>query len=169
MSNVFSALNESYPAIPSSVPIARRALSAFAAAAGASEEQVEDVRLAASEALTNAVVHAYRDDSGMISVTAAVVEDELWMLISDDGCGLGARADRPGLGLGLALIAQITDDLMIVPRSSGGTEVRMRFNLASPQPVAEDHERASDGQLQGSDGRVRGSFASAARPASSRF
>ena len=39
------------------------------------------------------------------------------------------RADRPGLGLGLGLIAQLTSDLSIAPGPGGGTEVRMSFNL----------------------------------------
>src|SRR6202043_2175521 len=98
--------------------------------AGATASQVDAVRLAASEALTNAVVHAYRDEPGGIHVNAAVVASELWILISDDGCGLQPRGDRPGLGLGLGLISQVSDDFAIVSRASGGTEVRIRFNLA---------------------------------------
>ena len=48
------------------MPLARSALREFALAAGASEQQVDDVRLAGSEAVTNAVVHAYRDQPGDI-------------------------------------------------------------------------------------------------------
>ena len=122
-------LSETYPARAEAISEARQALSDFAAAAGADEGQVEAVRLASSEALTNAVVHAYRDQTGTIRVTAAEISGELWVLIADDGCGLEPRADRPGLGLGLGLIARLSDHLAIVPRASGGTEVRMRFKL----------------------------------------
>jgi serine/threonine-protein kinase RsbW len=123
-------LTITYPAEPDSVPRARRTLSDFAATAGANRTQVDAVRLAASEAVTNAVLHAYRDEPGSVHITAAVVCDELWILISDDGCGLESGPDRPGLGLGLALIAQVSDELAVVPRASGGIEVRMRFGLA---------------------------------------
>jgi serine/threonine-protein kinase RsbW len=123
-------LNESYPAVAASVPAARRALTGFAAGAGASAEQLEAIRLAASEALSNVVVHAYRG-AGLIHVTAAAASGELWLLIGDDGCGLVPGSDRPGLGVGLALIAQASDGLAIVNRSSGGTEVRMRFDLGA--------------------------------------
>jgi stage II sporulation protein AB (anti-sigma F factor) len=157
-----TTLNESYPALASTVPVARRALTEFAADAGVSPARLEEIRLATSEALTNAVVHAYREEPGTIYVTAAVVADELWMLISDDGCGLRARANRPGLGLGLALIAQASDDFMIVPRAAGGTEVRMRFDL---RPAG---DRGCAG-ARGLRRQLRGSFASADRPASSRF
>jgi histidine kinase-like protein len=67
------ALNQSYPAVPETVPLLRRALTDVAAAAGAGGERLEEIRLAVTEALTNAVVHAYRDhDGGQIHLTAAV-------------------------------------------------------------------------------------------------
>jgi anti-sigma regulatory factor (Ser/Thr protein kinase) len=154
MKNVVQSLSHTYPAVSASVPSARAALSAFAARAGAAPEQVGAVRLASSEALTNSVLHAYRDSPGLIHVTAAVVADELWVLIADDGEGLEPRADRPGLGLGLGLIAQLTDDFAVGRRSCGGTEVSMRFDLVG-------------GQVPDSHGR--GSSASAIRPASPRF
>jgi serine/threonine-protein kinase RsbW len=114
---------------PEAVTTARHALSDFAAAAGADRAKLDAVRLAASEALTNAVVHAYADEPGQVHVTAAVVSSELWILVADEGQGLEPRSDRPGLGLGLGLISQVTNELAIVPRASGGTEVRMRFDL----------------------------------------
>jgi serine/threonine-protein kinase RsbW len=117
------------PAEPEAVTTARHALSDFAESAGADRSKLEAVRLAASEALTNAVVHAYADKPGQVHVTAAVVFSELWVLVADEGQGLEPRTNRPGLGLGLGLISQVTDELVIVPRASGGTEVRMRFDL----------------------------------------
>jgi serine/threonine-protein kinase RsbW len=155
MKSVAPCLSKTYPAIATSIPAARNALRAFAAGAGAQQVQIDAIRLASSEALTNAVVHAYRDEPGVIHVTAAVVSGELWVLIADDGCGLQPRADRPGLGLGLGLIAQVSDDFAIVPRATGGTEVRMRFSLAGAETTPGT--------------QVRGSDTSAARPASSRF
>ena len=151
-----NTLTVTYPANPASVAIARRALTAFAAAAAADHRQVEAVRLAASEAITNAVLHAYRDDEGEVHVTAALVCNELWVLIGDDGGGLHARADRPGLGLGLALIAQVSDEMAVVPRAGGGTEVRMRFALvhagdtpASPAAGAQGTTTESHGANAG--------------------
>jgi anti-sigma regulatory factor (Ser/Thr protein kinase) len=156
MSVVGCNLNKSYPARADSVPAVRRALCELATAAGATAEQVESIRLAASEAVTNAVVHAYRDRAGEIHVTAAAVLDEFWILIGDDGCGMRVRSDSPGLGLGLMLISQECDDFTVLARSSGGTEVRMRFDL-----VGVDERRPG--------AQARGSEAAASRPASSRF
>ena len=51
------------------------------------------------------------------------------MLIADSGCGLHAGRESDGLGLGLALIAEMSDGFAVVERSSGGTELRMCFDL----------------------------------------
>jgi anti-sigma regulatory factor (Ser/Thr protein kinase) len=136
MQSVEKSLSQTYPAEPPSVGKARAVVSDFAAAAGATSRQVQDVRLATSEAVTNSVLHAYRGQPGSIYVTAISASDELWILIADDGCGLEPRSDRPGLGLGLGLISQVTDDLAIAPRATGGTEVRMSFKLVGAKPGA---------------------------------
>ncbi|HUA46407.1 MAG TPA: ATP-binding protein [Solirubrobacteraceae bacterium] len=141
------ALNKSYLAVPESVPMARRALAAVAAAAGATGDRLEEIRLAVSEALTNAVVHAYRGgDAGRFHVTAAVTSGELWVLIGDDGRGMHAWNDSDGLGIGLSLISGLTDDFAIVTRASGGTEVQMRFDLKTAglrSPVISHEGRAA--------------------------
>jgi anti-sigma regulatory factor (Ser/Thr protein kinase) len=123
-------MSESYPATPSSVPWARKVVAAFAAEAGIGGPRLEDVRLAISEAITNAVAYAYDGAPGEIHVLAAAVSGELWIVIADDGEGMRARrGDTRGLGLGLGLMARLSDALTILTRSSGGVEVRMRFDL----------------------------------------
>jgi len=121
-----------YPAIPGSLPIARRKVTALARAAGADSAVVDEIRLAVSEAVTNVIMHAYRDGgAGSIQLIAAAAGGELWVLVADDGGGLRPRWDSPGLGLGLTLIAHASDELTIAGRSSGGTELQMRFRLSS--------------------------------------
>lgn len=151
-----NTLTVSYPANPEAVATGRRALTTFATEAGADQEQVEAVRLAVSEAITNAVLHAYGSTPGDVHVTAALVCDELWVLVGDDGGGMEARPDRPGLGLGLALISQVSDDMSVVPRAGGGTEVRMRFALVSAARRQSSPSASSGGiatELRGSAGR----------------
>jgi serine/threonine-protein kinase RsbW/stage II sporulation protein AB (anti-sigma F factor) len=130
--------SESYAAAPEAVGKARNALTAFAREAGADEEQLEAIRLAASEAVTNAVVHAYRNrEAGSVQVSASYVENELWLLVADAGTGLQPNAESPGLGLGLALVAQLADEFQILSRGSGGTELRLRFKLAGARRRAD--------------------------------
>jgi serine/threonine-protein kinase RsbW len=148
-------LSDSYAAVADSVPVARRAVTTFAAAVGLRDDKLEAVRLAASEALTNAVLHAYRGGSGRIHVTAAVASGELWVLIADDGRGLQAGGRSGGRGLGMALMAIAADNFTIARRSTGGVEVRLAFKLDTDALEPQD--------------QLRGSVASASRPASSRF
>jgi anti-sigma regulatory factor (Ser/Thr protein kinase) len=124
-------LKRSYPALGSSVGEARAAITAYAQEMGARGEQLEAIRLAASEALSNAVRFAYPARDGHVHVNAWVAAGELWVLITDNGCGMHAGAESDGLGLGLALISKVCDGFSIVERSSGGTEVRLRFDLSS--------------------------------------
>jgi anti-sigma regulatory factor (Ser/Thr protein kinase) len=132
------ALSESYAAVPASVPLARRAVTRFARSAGASEEQVAAVSLASSEALTNVVQHAYDGAEGSVYVASAVAGDELWVLVSDDGVGLRAGRSNRGLGVGLALIACLADTFSVLKRSSGGTELQMRFGLQARKTSESD-------------------------------
>lgn len=152
MQSALRNLNETYEASPGSVAEGRGELASFAARVGATPSQVDAVRLAASEAMTNSVLHAYRGSPGLIYVNAAAASGELWILIADDGCGLEPRADRPGLGLGLGLISQLSDDFAVVSRATGGTEVRIRFNLMA----ADDHAEALSARDRRGNGHTRG-------------
>jgi anti-sigma regulatory factor (Ser/Thr protein kinase) len=129
LASAVANVSESYRAEPESIPRARMALTRFAAEAGASEEQQAQVRLVVSEAVTNAVQHAYEACPGEIHVTGVVVSGELWILVADDGRGLRAGHDSSGLGLGLVWMAQFSDGMTLLARSSGGLEVRLRFDL----------------------------------------
>lgn len=136
-------LQHTYPARAASVPTARDALARFAARAGASRAQIEAIRLAASEALTNVVLHAYPDGLGSVDISAAVARDELCLVIADDGCGIRPHAGRGGLGLGLVLIASLCDELQIVRRSSQGTALCLWFKLKSGTRPLAGHARGS--------------------------
>jgi anti-sigma regulatory factor (Ser/Thr protein kinase) len=130
---VDNTLSEVYPATAESVVDARNLAAEFAAEAGAPSDTVESIRLAVSEAVTNVVLHAYAPDSGSepkhVQITLAVTGNEMWILVADDGRGHQAAPISPGLGWGLALIADACDDFLITERSGGGTELQMRFGL----------------------------------------
>jgi anti-sigma regulatory factor (Ser/Thr protein kinase) len=124
-------LSESRRATPDAVPWARQLMVDFAAAAGMCGERLEDVRLLVSEAVTNVVLYAYAaSHPGEIHLIAAVVSGELWIVIADDGRGMRRTSDtKGGLGLGLALMAQLSDGFTLASRSSGGVEARIQFQL----------------------------------------
>lgn len=132
-----NSLDTSFEAVAESVGQARQAVASLAELGGACQEDVERVRLAVSEAVSNAVIHGYGlERAGIVALTAAVIDGEFVVVVSDDGCGLGKARESEGLGLGLAVITQLCDSLTVVTRSSGGTHLEMRFRLGGdPQPA----------------------------------
>ena len=123
------SFSRAYPASVASVPRARAELTRFVTSAGIDPDRVQLVGLAASEALTNAVLHAYDQPGGTIELSASYVSGELWLSVTDRGAGLRVRSQSGGLGLGLALIGQLVDDFQLLSRATGGTELRMRFRF----------------------------------------
>jgi serine/threonine-protein kinase RsbW/stage II sporulation protein AB (anti-sigma F factor) len=105
----------------------------FVRAYGIREPQLSDVRLALSEAISNAVMHAFRDGREPGTVTVAVsisnTEGHLEIVVSDDGVGLTPRPDSPGLGLGLPIIRRLADNVDHHEPPGGGTELRILFGL----------------------------------------
>ena len=114
------------PGTPLAVRRLRRELGGIAADCGMDADTVAGVQLAVTEAATNVVMHAYADGTGELTVTAAVEDGELAIVIGDTGPGFDERRDSPGLGVGLSLIATVADQLRIVS-DSGGTKVHMTF------------------------------------------
>ena len=103
---------------------------------GVSADMGQSIRLAVGEALTNVVMHAYvGGQPGMMLVRAWVDEDEHFNVqVLDEGHGLIPRADSPGLGLGMGLMAQMSDDFRVANREgTPGTTVSLRFTLAGSE------------------------------------
>lgn len=123
------------PAVPDSIAVIRQTVSGICEALGADSRTVGDIKLAATEACTNVVLHAYAGrDAGTIEIDAYAAEDELRLLVRDHGAGMTPAPMAEGLGLGLPLIAALTSTLTIVEPEDGGTEVSMTFSLRDTAP-----------------------------------
>lgn len=123
----------SWPAVATSVPAARRAAVGYLRGVRTADPPLADIALALSEALTNVVVHAHRGstDRGEMRVGVELTATEILVSVTDDGCGMTPRTDSPGLGLGLPVMAAVSDRLDVEHRAEGGTVMRLRFCRAS--------------------------------------
>lgn len=128
------ALHEHLAARAGNIVPMRRLVVAYAADCGASGRQCDNVALAVTEALTNAVLHAYadRDVPGEMTLDASRHDRSLDVEVSDDGVGMVPRREAsPGLGLGLGLMKRVSDQLSITsgPPGTPGLRVRMAFAI----------------------------------------
>jgi anti-sigma regulatory factor (Ser/Thr protein kinase) len=120
------------PAEPATVRVMRHAVVEFARVHGFDGVTLDDLRTCVSEAVTNAVMHGFRDDrpAGTVAVSAQSRPDGLLVRVSDDGIGFAPRTDSPGLGLGIPTIVALTASMSVGRPTSGGTELRMTFERA---------------------------------------
>jgi serine/threonine-protein kinase RsbW len=110
------------------VPLVRSMLGGLAQTLDMPAERVEDVKLAVTEACTNVVRHAYSDqDRGRIDVAADPDPEGLVIVVSDTGRGMVPNPTGGGPGLGLPLIAALTDGLEIEQEPGCGSRLRMFF------------------------------------------
>ena len=140
-------LRRSYPADPEAVALARDEFAALADRHGATDEQVNEIRLLISEAVTNAVRHAYPGRArraGSVHAVAAVCPGGVTMLVCDDGVGPRIRSGHPGGGWGWPLMAALSDRFTIRRRSNGGTEVEMHVRIGRDRGGSPHGWRESD-------------------------
>jgi anti-sigma regulatory factor (Ser/Thr protein kinase) len=131
----FAPVELTFPAVPATARHARRTARAAARRADADAKAVE---LAVSEAVTNVILHAYRagdgQDDAVVRLALSVEGDHLRVVVEDDGDGFSPRADSPGAGVGLALIAELADGLQ-VEAPARGTRLVMRFRVGQTRPA----------------------------------
>jgi anti-sigma regulatory factor (Ser/Thr protein kinase) len=123
------------PCEPESVGTARNGVAAMAERLGAA---VDDVKIAVSEAVGNAIVHAYRDGkSGGIRVFGREERGRLVVTVADDGIGMAPHPTSPGLRIGIPLITKLCDDVRF-SSSEEGTTVSMSFAAPAPSEAGSE-------------------------------
>jgi anti-sigma regulatory factor (Ser/Thr protein kinase) len=116
-------------ATPEAARDARRRITAFAAEHGADRRLQADIALAVTEAVTNAIMHAYPlGHRGQVQVAADVEGGDLEIVVCDDGEGI-QPGSSPGLGAGLSIITEVAHDFGVRERDPKGVEIWMRFHL----------------------------------------
>ena len=120
---------------------ARMAVSVFAASLDPTLEEISDLRVVISEAVTNAVVHAYKNQGGRITITAILYDDRSMRLkIQDKGCGIGDlekcleplyTTDESGErgGMGFPIMQAMSDTFRVKTALGEGTTLYISFRF----------------------------------------
>ncbi|HIV68887.1 MAG TPA: anti-sigma F factor [Candidatus Butyricicoccus stercorigallinarum] len=121
---------------------ARQAVAAFAAQLDPTIEEINDIKTAVSEAVTNCIVHAYRDTVGYITVAAKLFDDgSIQITVRDKGCGIAdiqqarqpmfTTGDAGRSGMGFTIMESFMDHLRVRSREGVGTQVIMTKRIAA--------------------------------------
>lgn len=122
------------PSLSENVAIARVTAAAFAAQIDFTLNEIEEIKVAVSEAVSNVVIHGYEQQDGQIQVTMNLYDDKLEYIISDSGKGIAditlARqpsysSDPERMGLGFVFMESFMDELDVTSSVNKGTTVRM--------------------------------------------
>ena len=124
----------SFPSKSINESFARMAVSAFCMQFDPTIEQINDIKTAVSEAVTNCVVHAYPDQIGTIYITADIKENTLIISVKDIGISDVKKAMEPMFttdtqneraGLGFAVMQAFMDKVKVFSNPGKGTRVVM--------------------------------------------
>lgn len=131
-----------FPSWSMNEALARSVAASFAAQMNPTCEEVSDIKCAVSEAVTNAIVHGYRDTAGEIQLILKLTEDRTFAAeVRDKGVGIRdvEEAMRPLFttdpenersGMGFTIIENFMDSLRVVSAPGKGTRVVMKKKLS---------------------------------------
>ena len=136
------------PAKPQYVSVMRLTISGLASRMGFSYDDIEDLKIATGEAITNVVHHAYKDGDGDIMIGCALFEDKLEIMVSDYGNSFNFEEIKAKIGpykedenvsilreggLGLYLMDTLMDEVQL--NNEGGVTVFMTKYVTREQVV----------------------------------
>ena len=135
--NIINEMKLKIPGKSVNAGFARSAVAAFAAQLDPTVAEIADIKTAVSEAVTNCIVHAYRDTIGTIYIEARVLENRVFMIkIKDRGCGIAdvkqamepLFTTAPGeerAGLGFSVMESFMDKVTVRSTLGKGTVVTL--------------------------------------------
>lgn len=124
-------LKFSIPEKPEYIKLIRLAISSAANSAGFDMEEIEDIKVAVSEACTNVIQHGLRKEANY-HVECIIEEKKMTIFVDDEGCGYDVKKyEEPDLsalkegGLGIFIIKALMDEVGVCAKAGGGTRIKM--------------------------------------------
>ena len=139
---VLNRMQIKFPALSVNEGMARSVAAVFISQLDPSVTELADIKCAVSEAVTNCIVHAYRDTTGYITLTVTLLAGRIVRIeIKDKGCGIrDIRQARQPLfttdtggersGMGFTVMESFTDSLRVLSKPGKGTTVTMTRRLS---------------------------------------
>ena len=135
-----NSMSVEFPSRSANEALARAVVACFAAQLDPTLDELGDIKTAVSEAVTNCIVHAYRDTIGPITVRCRVLPDNvLDIVVKDKGCGIAdvAAARKPMFttggeersGMGFTIMESFMTSLRVTSRPGRGTSVHMKRRI----------------------------------------
>ena len=135
-----NTLSIEFPSRSANEGLARAVVACFAAQLDPTLDELGDIKTAVSEAVTNCIVHAYRDTIGMISIRCRILPDGvLDIVVKDKGCGIAdvAKARQPMFttggeersGMGFTIMESFMTSLRVTSKPGKGTSVHMKRRI----------------------------------------
>lgn len=129
-----SALQLRLDAVPENVMLVRQAVDGAARTLGASDEVIDDLKLAVTEGCSNVVKYAYRGEPGELEIALDPLADGFVVTIADRGSWLEPDSgEDSGGGLGIPLMQAVTRSFTI-STDGAGTQVTLEFALERSDP-----------------------------------
>ena len=124
---------------------ARVAVAAFVAQLDPTVDEINDVKTAVSEAVTNSIIHGYENkEDGIVRIEAEINKNEVTIVIIDKGIGIDdinqameplytSRPDLERSGMGFTVMETFMDELQVESQKGIGTKVviKKKFNMVS--------------------------------------
>ena len=140
LSPVYNEMKLDFPSHSRNEGFARAAAAAFISSADPTATELSDIKCALSEAVTNCIVHAYKNELGKIYITAELIEpNTIKIKIRDKGCGIEnvEKAMEPlyttvggeRAGLGFAVMQSFMDKIKVTSKPDKGTCITLEKNI----------------------------------------
>ncbi|MFZ5633215.1 MAG: anti-sigma F factor [Bacillota bacterium] len=124
-----------FSSLPANVAFARVAAAAFASQLDFTLNDLEEIKVAVSEAVANAIVHGYENRTDQtVTLTVEIKKDTLSITVEDRGRGIediekalqpAYSTDPDRMGLGFAFMHSFSDSLQVDSKPNSGTRVTM--------------------------------------------
>lgn len=130
-----------FPSLSANESFARVAVASFVSQLDPTLDELADIKTAVSEAVTNCIVHGYKEEIGKIYITAKLLEDRRVVItVRDRGCGIPniqqamepcftTAPEEERSGMGFTIMQTFMDKLRVLSKPGSGTKITMEKKI----------------------------------------